>query len=359
MNLLEMAERFPHFLRLEKETEVLCPRVQLFLDHHTLSTYRLCPAKFVEEHLYHLRLPGKRYWSLEFGLWIHDCLASYYDYFKKKSCPPPLDEFLDVGKQLWINYKLEEFKPRTNVLVKDYWTDEKKYHLLGGLEGALRLLVQYYAFYMNQRMRVVATEISFGKNEEVYLGSFVDPITNSLVECFLSGRIDLLVDNGYKIGPVDHKSTARFDGYESDDYNPHEGITGYIYAIDRILKLRFPDNPHKICRDGWIFHISFQDYDPRFKPSLISKTPQQLEEYASRQVRTFRNIFELLTSSSYEDLHKNTTWNTMACNNIYNNQCTMRELHRQPTEQRNGTIKQFYQIGTPWQPENQDKLVKK
>ena len=49
-----------------------------------------------------------------------------------------------------------------------------------------------------------------------------------LLGASFTGRIDLLVDNGTKIGPVDHKSTACFDGYESNDFDPHEGITGYI-----------------------------------------------------------------------------------------------------------------------------------
>jgi hypothetical protein len=318
---------------------------------------RMCEAKFVEEILNSQYGRGERYWSLEFGAWVHDCLDIFYKEFKNTGLPPELDPWVEKGTNLWDTYDLDHYKPDPKKLVKQYRTDEKKYHAFGGRAGAAAFLIHYYAFYMGQRFRVVATEVSFGRGREVLLGEFRYPrFTNEasdliveswdIVRVFLTGRIDLLVDNTYKVGPVDHKTTATFDGYEHNDFDPHEGITGYIYTTDALLGLKYPDNPHKVCRDGWIFHIATNALDvPRFKATLITKTPQQLEDFRRRQVRTARRILDCMITGVAD-------WNTLVCNNIYNKPCPYRELHRQPPVQRDATLSQFYEIRTSWNPEH-------
>jgi hypothetical protein len=288
---------------------------------------------------------------------VHDCLERFYDAFKKTGQPPELDPWVNYCLELWDLYDLDYYKPDPLKLVKNYRADEKKYHSFGGREGAAGFLIHYYGFYINQRLRVVGTEIAFGRSKEVLLGTFEYTVNCygvvQIIRVYLTGRIDLLGDNTYKIGPVDHKSTARFDGHESDDFDPHEGITGYIYAINEILKKRFPENPHKICRDGWIYHISVNALEQtRFKATLITKTPQQLLDYAARQLRTARRILDVLTGQVPD-------MNTLVCNNIYNKPCPYRELHRQPTEQRSATIQQFYEIRPAWNPEKPPSLQRK
>jgi hypothetical protein len=320
----------------------------------------MCEAKFEEEILNSQYTKAERYWSLEFGSWVHDCLEAFYHAFRITGIAPEVDTWTKYSLKLWDAYDLSYYKPDPLKLVKDYRTDEKKYHAFGGREGAAAFLIHYYAFYMNQRYRVVATEISFGRKQEVLLGTFeiLLPVSENLthilrVRCYLTGRIDLLVDNTYKIGPVDHKTTASFDGYESQDFDPHEGITGYIYTINAILGTQFPDNPHKICRDGWIHHISTKSTDePRFKATPINKTPGQLEEFRLRQLRTCKKIVELLNGETADR-------NTNICNNIYNRSCPYRELHRQPTEQRQGTLRQFYEVREAWNPEKPPSLLRK
>jgi hypothetical protein len=214
----------------------------------------------------------------------------------------------------------------------------------------------------------VDTEISFGRAREVYLGylghfysgndrfGLTSPYYSG-INCYLTGRIDLLVDNGTKIGPVDHKSTARFDGYESNDFDPHEGITGYIFAINSILKAQREKCESRggilvpqTCNTGWIHHISLADSDPRFKPTLITKTNQQLEEYRMRQLRACKRVYELASSSAKLENYGAVEFATDKCNNIYNSPCPFRELHRQPFIQREGTIAQFYEIKPAWNP---------
>lgn len=361
MNQLEvLAAKYPWFLQLSSDGVL-----EMYVDHHILSTMRTCEGKFVEEIANRQHTRTERYWSLEFGAWVHDCVERFYDSFRKTGNPPQVDEWTKEGISLWMDYDLDYYKPDPLKLVKDYRTDEKKYHSFGGAQGAAAFLIHYYAFYMNQRFRVVSTEISFGRGKEVLLGEFRVPYYDTgnsynegaeapsikgwyRIRCYYTGRIDLLVDNTYKVGPVDHKTTATFDGFESEEFDPHEGITGYIYTINQVLGKKFPDSPHKICRDGWIFHIATNaSCNPRFKATLINKTPQQLEDFRLRQVSTCSRIFDVLNNGG-----RVADWNTMACNNIYNRPCPYRELHRQPEVQREGVLRQFYEVRPAWDPEN-------
>lgn len=362
MTPTELVTMHPHIFALGKDGVL-----EMYVDHHMLSTMRTCEAKFYEEQLAHVGTRTQRYFSLEFGMWMHECLEVYYKFFKASQHPPELDSWMKFCLGLWKDYDIDYFAPALGTLTKDMYGDAKKYYSFckwAPQEAVARFLVQYYAFYMDQRMRVVDTEISFGKAREVPLGAILGSddrypyvgLTEEGIRCYLTGRIDLLVDNGTKIGPVDHKSTARFDGYESNDFDPHEGITGYIFATDRILALNAESaldtsgKIPKICRDGWIYHISLADSEPRFKPTYVHKTSQQLEEYRMRQLKTCRRIYELAALSKTLESYGQIEFNANICNNIYNSPCPFRELHRQPFIQREGTINQFYEIKPAWDP---------
>ena len=379
----QLVAKHPHIFALAPDGVL-----EMYCDHHIMSTLRVCEAKFYEEQLAHLGGRTSRYFSLEFGIWLHNCLDNYYYHFKEFGGPPDLDPWIATALIEWEMSDMDSFAPAPGTLTKEMRGDQKKYYDLCKHEpraAITKLLIQYYAFYMHQRMRVVDTEISFGRAREVPLGSFttfeyaktvlwkssegielVDEEHNPTdVRCFLTGRIDLLVDNGTKIGPVDHKSTARFDGYESNDFDPHEGITGYIFAINSILAanadpqsnggaIRIP----QICNSGWIHHISLADSEPRFKPTPIYKTNQQLEEFRLRQLRACRRIYELASSSEKLESYGQVEFNTQACNNLYNSACPFRELHRQPFVQREGTISQFYEIKPAWNPTDMKRETK-
>jgi hypothetical protein len=361
LSVRELVNRHPHIFALGADVRKHLI-LEMYCDHHMLSTLRTCEAKFYEEQLAHVGTKTSRYFSLEFGIWLHEALDKYYTGWKKFGQPPVLDEWVDWALKLWNEMRMDDFAPAPATLTKEMRGDTKKYYdfCKWDTKGAItRLLIQYYAFYMNQRMRVVDTEISFGRAGEVPLGGINDFCDEPPIRCFLTGRIDLLVDNGTKIGPVDHKSTARFDGYESNDFDPHEGITGYIFAVNSILKnhaepegigATTPIRVPQVCNSGWIHHISLADSEPRFKPTLITKTNQQLEEYRMRQLRACKRVYELASSSAKLENYGAVEFATDKCNNIYNSPCPFRELHRQPFIQREGTIAQFYEIKPAWNP---------
>jgi hypothetical protein len=346
----EAADKYP-WIRFNPEKNEL----EMFLDHHMLSTMRTCESKFLMEHTLNYRPRGHKAWSLVFGAWMHYCLETYYEHIRTHEGKPPEPlAWLAYAKDKWSELHIQAY------------ANETKFQDIGGWEGACSLLVQYYAFYMEQRMRVVACEIPFGFDREVYLGQFEINIGSPeygdcwmVVKCYLTGRIDMLVDNGYMIGPVDHKHTHLFRGDEWDKFNPQDGITGYIYATNKILDKFFPDYK-KPCLNGWIFHIQGKhaakdrktgEIRPRFKTSRIDKMPSQLDDYAARNVATFKRIAETLFCGKVPE------WNTNACHNIYNKDCEYLQIHKQPRDEWPYQLTQFYHITTPWNPNKPEESI--
>lgn len=352
MTPAQAAEKYPWI-----KYNPLTNELEMFLDHQMLSTFRTCEGKFLLEHLLNIRPKGHKAWSLVFGAWMHFCLETYYEHIRThEGKPPDPMAWLAYAKDKWTKLNLDSYKD-----IDDKYTD------VGGWEGACSLLVQYYTFYMEQRLRVVATEIPFGFNREVYLGQFRLLLWNGInncridviVKCYLTGRIDMIVDNGSVIGPVDHKHTHYFRGDEWDKFNPQDGITGYIFADNKIIEQFFPGYK-KPCLNGWIFHIQghaaainkkTKELRPRFKVSRIDKMPSQLEDYAVRNVATFKRIAELIFGL------KDPEWNTNACHNIYNRDCEYLPVHKQPREEWQHIIEQFYHITTPWNPNKPEESI--
>jgi len=365
----EQAQEKYHWIKYDKATNT----VEMYLDNYLLSNSRICEGMFYLEHLLwiepkyqtdgttvqvgtetkYIRKP----WFFDFGEYIHWCLEQYYKYIKLNSRPPVISEWLINCEAKWKAMRMDEY---ANSISE---SDVKKYEEVKGWQGVAGLLTQYYAYYWDIRLRIIDTEITFGYNKEVLIGCFEIIIGNNpcdfnprplIIYCYLTGRIDLLVDNGNKIGPVDHKTTHKFDGYEHEDFNPHDGICGYILAMHDILKKYQAEGLTQIpqCNGGWIYHISScspgQPIDkskkpgPRFKTTPVDKNDEQLEDYKARQLSTFKRIAELLFNN------KTPEWNTSACNYMFFRKCKYKPIHEQPSSQWPKIINDFYQIGKPW-----------
>src|SRR5882672_1698268 len=88
-----------------------------------------------------------------------------------------------------------------NEMKMDVHAEHKEYKLIGGVHGLIGMLIQYSVVMtpVNEKLRVLGSEISFGKAKEVPLYQGPD------LEIYLSGRMDLIVDDGFFICPMDHK----------------------------------------------------------------------------------------------------------------------------------------------------------
>lgn len=355
----QAAERY-HWIKYDKATNT----VEMYLDNYMLSSSRICESMFYLEHLVWIRpkyeIEGsirddgkivRKPWFLDLGVYIHWCLEQFYKHQKLHGKAPEINEWLLACRVNWDFMKMDDYKNSVSS------SDVNAYEAVKGWEGVAGLLTQYYAYYLDMRLRIIDTEITFGYNKEVHIGKTYLEADSDLylgIECYLTGRIDLLVDNGNKIGPVDYKGTAKFDGYEHEDFNPHDGICGYILAVNEILKNYKEQGLTQIpeCHGGWIYHISFttpsQPRDktkqpgPRFKTTPIDKSDDQLDDYKNRQLSTFKRIAELLFMDKIPE------WNTGQCNNMFFRKCKYKPIHEQPSSQWTNIIQQFYTIGDPW-----------
>lgn len=332
--------------------------IDLYCDHHMLSTLRTCEAKFLLEHILNIRPKAHKAWALMFGTCLHSCLEMYYNSIRDHDGEPiGINEFLEYGNKMWALLKMDDYK------------DEEKYEKLGGRPGFLSLLTQYWAYYNGLRMRVIATEITFGFDKEVPLGSFrinigcpEDGDRWVDVNCYLTGRIDFLADNGHKIGPVDHKSAAAFRGDEHLKFNPHDGITGYIFATNKILHKYYPKYTEqgRRCLSAWVHHISTASpsknrktgiVGPRFKVTNVDKDEAQLEEFRLRQLETFKRVASLLFNN------KQPEWNTSSCGFLFGHPCEYRPIHETNSDRWNQIIEDHYQVTEQWNPLSPDESI--
>jgi len=229
--------------------------------------------------------------------------------------------------------------------------------------GFVGILIAYAIRFNaeNEHLRVIGTEISFGHNKEVFLGSFraQDERCIGYGDIYLSGRIDVLVDDGASICPMDHKtqSTLRYD--PALEYEVDEGPTGYIYTISKILPVlakakgldsnMLARNCNKIIMN-FIFKTPTKDERDRFKRIPILKTQEQLESYRQRMLLTGEQIFRtLINYASTGQVNRDTS----KCTNWYMHDCPFLPIHRQNSKENEElVISQFYEKRPIWDTEN-------
>ncbi len=291
------------------------------IDNHMLSTYRNCP-----QHFFYANVQGyqkksgvregekERAWYLDFGIILHKMLEIYYQEFRNPS--------FDVSK--WaIDRAVAEWQE----MKMDEHSTHKEYNVIGGQFGFTGLLMQYAIVMtpLNEKLRVLGTEVSFGRNGEVPLFIGED------LEIYLAGRIDLIVDDGYFICPMDHKTMGAFRGDPGLQFETEEGPTGYIYALSKIIPQIVPEE-QILKRDCSKILMNLIQKKPtsvpqeRFKRVPVRKTSQQLLDYEDRMIGTVGHLI----SDMERWLHNcSTVRNTTACANWHMSTCAFRDVCRQ------------------------------
>lgn len=297
-----------------------CGKFIMVVDNHLLSTYRNCPQHFMNQHVFGLARKSRAFtaerhpWFLQFGIALHEALEVYYKNFRSPGFDT-VDFCTRQAIEIWNKYEL------------DVYSEEKEYKTIGGCHGFIGLLVQYATVMspQNEKLRVITTEVSFGKRKEVCLAA------DEYLEVYLAGRMDILVDDGYFICPMDHKSKASFKGEVGIEHMIDEGPTGYIYALKAILPSLIPEDQF-LKRDcskilmNYISKIPTTDPAARFKRIVIRKTEWELEEYRFRMARTAHKLLE-----DMEQIACNlpVDRNTGLCQNWFRMQCRYFDLCRQ------------------------------
>ena len=316
--LIEFLDRNPlPWLRYDTEKQKLI----MVVDNHLMQTYRACPQHYVFGNLYGYAPKSPlhvdnvaRIWFLDFGVILHKMIELYYREFRRP----------DFDANEWaIQRTTEEWY----VMQMDVHSEHKEYKLIGGLMGFIGLLVQFSVVFspVNEKLRIIGQEISFGKRGEVPL--YIDDD----VEIYLSGRMDLVIDDGYFIGPMDHKTMGSFRGDPGLQFETEEGPTGYIYAMSKILPQIVPEDQF-LKRDCSKILMNLISKKPtptpqeRFRRVPVRKTTYQLEQYRMRMVNTAFKLVEDIEALAEElPVYRNTS----ACTNWHMYPCKFRDVCRQ------------------------------
>jgi len=357
--------------------------LEMFCDHHMLSTLRTCEAKFELEILRHWE-PRKGNWSLSFGSFFHKCME-WFDEAEEKGFGlgnveavwnnPPFfsNDFLARNKQTVPEGKWLTISHVSWILqAKQYWeehkldqfVDENGFKELKGWPGAQVLLLSYWNQYGSgkERLRTVGTELCFGRDKEAPI--LTDPYLYKWApfRAYLTGRIDRVVDNGSHIGPLDRKTHRYFKQEDTSGvkYKPHDAFLGYSYAVERVLGDRFKAQG-KSCDAVIADLISLKEpgrdskVKTRFMRSYRNWSAEEKAEFVLRQISTFSRIYNLMV------LGKPPEWTTTSCHNQYYKACPYRPYHEIAPAGRDAIFGTLYQIRkSPWSPFEipEDKQVK-
>lgn len=346
--LEELLEREAlHWITLNPETGIY----EIILDNQMFSYYRSCPAFFIEMGVHGHVLKGDvgRSWPLEFGIIFHAMMERYYTHFRDK----------DFDMQNWGITQAVSLWQDTQM---DYHQDHKEYKSLGGVQGFCGMLLGYAMRFGpdNERLRVIGTEIKFGKAKEVKLGNvytYDTPMVTAFLTCFLSGRMDTLIDDGQYICPLDHKTMASFRGDPASRFEMDEGPTGYVFAISVILpeflkSIKQEDLISKRSTNKIIMNFiskSIPKEGERFKRANVYKSSEQLEAYRRRMLCTGEDIFRCLVRYAATGI----VWrDTSKCNNWYMHDCMYLPIHRQNSKSNEIVVlNSIYQKSPVWDTE--------
>jgi hypothetical protein len=353
-DLLSLAQL--HWISLNPETGIY----EITLDNQMMATFRSCPSHFVEAYVKGIAPKGGgRAWPLDFGIVFHKLMESYYKDFR-------------TGGFSARDWAINQAVDYWNSLDMDFHKEHKEYKSIGGVQGFCGLLMGYAMRFgpENERLRVIGTEISFGKAKEVLLGSIQSqpympyhddtPLTifaENYLRLYLSGRIDVLVDDGKYICPLDHKTMGSFRNDPTMRFEMEEGPTGYIFAVSQIL----PEFLKAIKAEDFMLQRStnkiIMNYisksipkeGDRYKRANIMKTTEQLEAYRKRMLCTGEDIFRALVRFANSGF----VWrDTSKCTSWYMHDCQFLPIHRQNSRANElAVIDSFYEKIPIWDTE--------
>lgn len=334
--------------------------IELYLDNHMMQTFRMCESRGYLDFIDGYQSKAGHFWALDFGTCVHKMIEIYYQNYR--------DPKFDVLN--WAGNQAAEYWNYMNM--DELYNDKspyfhKNYNLLAGFMGFSQLLLEYAQQYHsdNERFRVIGTELYFGKDKSVFLGQVSDRQNN--FRLYLCGKIDILVDDGSNIGPMDHKTASAFMGKNPIvNYEVHEGMTGYVFATKKLLKnilktsgrdesefLRDEYLSTRTCSKIWMNFIQVKPEklsNDRFKRCPLFVTDYQLEQYRLRQISTATRILDLLLNPDMLPIR-----NTMVCTNYMHYNCTYQGVHRQNSKESELIqLNADFVKGSIWNPEERD-----
>ena len=299
----------PHFVKIAEDNVA-----EFYLDHTLLSSARMCESRFVLDHIQNYKPKGIP-WALDFGTLMHH-LFEFYHKQEMTGTLPTLPDFLSEAlRRLWRegNY--------------DKYIGTSHFKAIGGFEGYIATLTQYYAYYSRPtNLRPIALEVPFGKSKEVPLHEDSALYSWAPFRLYLSGKLDFIFDDGNRLGPLDHKTLSIAGKNPMVGYEVQEGMTGYLYALRSIYKTHFAELlPNRTVDRVWMNYILTKPetvMNKKFQRIPLIKSEWQLEEWRMRQISTAGKIYQLLFQGRPPD------FNASVCTNYWYSECHYQKVHR-------------------------------
>lgn len=302
-----------------------------YINNTYLSMYRSCPSYFFLKAVegWNRRSGGEvsRNWFLDFGSLFHKLMEVYYKHFREPD--------FDLNK-----FAVQRAGDFWEFMKMDAHIGHKEFQSIGGYQGFAAMLIQYAIQFRpeNERIKVLATEVSFGRGREVPIYqrynpqsvSDIDMCVQSKADIYLSGRLDIIADDGYYIFPLDHKTMGAFKGDPLVRFLNDDGPTGYVYSLKKILPTVIPKELI-LKRDCKMISMnliskSIPKEGSRFKRLSLRKTDAQMVSYRERVISTCNHILaDLECYVAGQSIIRSTS----NCTDWYHHECDYIDVHRQ------------------------------
>ena len=233
---------------MENQTEVLVEskknQVNLIIDSSVLNAFEKCPTLMKYQYIDNLRLKGAKAKALEKGDLLHIPLKHYY---AKKKEGMEWSEAVEFAK-----IKLLKYAPKLSLEPKE-------------VTEVMTTFMSYCEFYQFERWEIVEIERPF----RIIIYEDKD------LRIILQGRIDLMVDTGQIIAPVDHKSESR----RSEAVANSNQFLAYCYAAK--------SNNILINKIGFQSSLAASE---KYYRTLLSYEDDNLEEWRDETVFKVREL---------------------------------------------------------------------
>lgn len=309
-------------------------RWAFFFDSSTLRTFTECEQMFFYRYVKNYGVRGRAF-KTEIGSWWSHTLELYYKSFQAGDLT--VDKAADFALHVWAEKQMPALRARY----------PKSYADFGGENGAIVMVVQYYA-KMNpvdeRHWKVVAAEEGAGRLRELKVGE------DDKVVVYYIVKPDLFVieDDKYLM-PVDHKTKDYIWPKLIHTFKPHQQLMGYIVAGQQLA--HEVGLSHLVVNRCAVNVAARREPGPkakerdRFTRYPVQYSASQLHEWRVRTIEAARRMRDCFERHAWQ-------WNDSACHKFGG--CNYRVLDAQPPEAREQIVKATFDIGEIWTPYKTD-----
>lgn len=271
-------------------------QANVIIDSSVMNTFEKCPTLMKYQYIDNLRLKGVKSKALEKGDLFH-VGAKYYYRAKKEN--KDWSECVKIGTA-----KILRYAPTLSLEAKE-------------IEDVSTTFLSYCEFYRFEKWTILEVERPF--RIVIY--------EDNELRIIFQGKIDLIVDTGQMICPVDHKTESR----RSEPIALSEQFLGYTYASKS---------------SGLIVNkVGFQaslKAEEKYYRKLLSYDDDILNEWRDEFVFKVRELINYAEIDFFP--HRYTS-----CQDKYGI-CIFHDVCKTPQVARDGKLKQLFEVGEPWDP---------